>query len=238
VQGFYFSVTDKNSKGTPGDWRYMTQGSALLDDLVLAFTVLSNDPKEPEAAATLEMLKGARREPPQPGEAAATPAPAPGVASASAEPGRKEVRVALPDKSWALALDLPGFKVSQQQVRPDKSGAMMQAENEQSHVIVSAFVERERKNDSVEDCKKDYWGKASKSPLRKKDIHEVRGDGVIAVHFIIPEFEGVPANQKNINAYLYRDGTCIDIHLSKVMFKPEDEALFSAILDTVRFVEK
>jgi hypothetical protein len=63
VNGYYFTATDKKSKGKPGDWRYMTQGSARFEDLVLSFTILSNDPQQPEAAATFAMFRTLKREP-------------------------------------------------------------------------------------------------------------------------------------------------------------------------------
>jgi hypothetical protein len=41
VQGYYFSATDKNPK--PGEFKYMTQGTVVTGDLVVTFTILSND---------------------------------------------------------------------------------------------------------------------------------------------------------------------------------------------------
>lgn len=215
VNGYYFSAIDKKSKGKPGDWRYLTQGSALFEDLVLAFTVLSNDPQQPEAAATFEMFKTLQREPESP-----------------------EVKVALPDKSWALVLDLPGFELHGSEVRPDGSGAMMEGSNRKSGLVASAYIEREEKIDSLEACKKKYWGKSSGGPLAKTDVREVTKPDMIAVHYMVPEFGGLQVRQQNINAYLYRDGTCIDIHLSKAQYTPEDEALFDAVLASVRFADK
>jgi hypothetical protein len=227
VDGYYYATTDPKSKGKPGDWRYVTMGSALFEDLVLAFTILSNDPQQPEAAATFEMFRTLKREP-------ASPA-APGAAQTSE---RQEIKVALPDKAWALVLDLPGFRVEEQGVRPDQTGAMMQAKNDQTGLMASAFVEREKTIDSLEECKKKYWGKSSGGPLRKTEVHEVTQGEMIAVHYMIPEFQGIAARQKNVNAYLYREGTCIDVHLSKVRYEPEDEALFDAVLGSVRFADK
>jgi hypothetical protein len=59
LSGYYFTATDRKPK--PGEWLYMTHGSASLQDLLLRFTIFSNDPKQPEAAATLAMLQKAQR---------------------------------------------------------------------------------------------------------------------------------------------------------------------------------
>jgi hypothetical protein len=62
LAGYYFSAIDRHPK--PGDWKYMTHGCAALEDLLLVFTILSNDAAQPEAAATLIMLQKAKRTPP------------------------------------------------------------------------------------------------------------------------------------------------------------------------------
>ena len=61
---------------------------------------------------------------------------------------------------------------------------------------------------------------------------------MILVHYLVPEARRLRVNQKNINAYIYRDGTCIDIHISKVDYSQEDDRYFEAVLDAIRFVEK
>jgi hypothetical protein len=47
-------------------------------------------------------------------------------------------------------------------------------------------------------------------------------------------FEGRPVRQQNVHAYLFKDGVCIEVHLSKVRDEP-DERLFDTVLRTVRF---
>jgi hypothetical protein len=59
LAGYYFAAVDRNSK--PGEWKYITRGYAALEDLLLEFTILSNDAAQPEAAATLIMLQKAKR---------------------------------------------------------------------------------------------------------------------------------------------------------------------------------
>ena len=212
----------------PETYRYLTIAAASLDEIVLHVLVRSDDREEPQAAATLQMLKTARREPPEPG---AVQEPKAG----SAEP--MAVTVSLPEKPWALSLDLAGFSLDSRQQLPDGSGSMMQASNRETGLIVSAFVETAKKETTVEGCKERYWKLAGKGPLKKTDIHEVVSGAMIAMHYMIPEFRGIPARQKNINAYLYHDGACIDIHISKTGYETKDDPLFDAVLSSARFVE-
>ena len=56
IVGRYFVATDRAPK--PGEYRYMTHGIAALDDLMLTFTILSNDRKGGISSAGLRMLEG------------------------------------------------------------------------------------------------------------------------------------------------------------------------------------
>ncbi len=54
------------------------------------------------------------------------------------------------------------------------------------------------------------------------------------------ELQGRPggvADQRVVDAYLFRDGVCIGLHLRKSGFAPEDERLFDATLRSVHFKE-
>jgi hypothetical protein len=55
--GYYFSATDKAPK--PGDFKFMTQGVLRVGELVVTFTILTNDDKRDVESAALTMLKGA-----------------------------------------------------------------------------------------------------------------------------------------------------------------------------------
>lgn len=59
LSGYYFSAVEKHPKR--GEWPYMTQGAAILQDLLLSFTILSNDSAQPEVLETLEMLRSATK---------------------------------------------------------------------------------------------------------------------------------------------------------------------------------
>ena len=162
------------------------------------------------------------------------------AAAAAAAAGSGSIfTVALPGKDWALSLDLPGFLLERLDTRPDGGTAMLMAHNDQTGMTVFGYVTKEPKYHSVEECKRHYWGLTASSPFRKDDVHEVTKGGMIAVHFVIPELQGREIQQKNVIAYLYRDGACIDVHLAKGAYdRQADEPLFGAILDSVRIAGK
>lgn len=57
--GYYFLAIDPAPK--PGEWKYMTQGVLRVGDLMVTFTILTNDGQEAVIKSALEMLKGATR---------------------------------------------------------------------------------------------------------------------------------------------------------------------------------
>jgi len=55
--GFYFSATDREPK--PGAFKYLTQGMLLVGDVILSFSILTNDGQEKAKEEALAMLKRA-----------------------------------------------------------------------------------------------------------------------------------------------------------------------------------
>ena len=55
--GYYFSVTDKAPK--PGDYKYLTEGLLMVSELMVAFTILTNDGQEQVVRDALAMVRSA-----------------------------------------------------------------------------------------------------------------------------------------------------------------------------------
>jgi hypothetical protein len=55
--GYYFSATDREPK--PGEFKYLTQGMLLVGDVVVGFSILTNDGQEKAKNEALAMLKSA-----------------------------------------------------------------------------------------------------------------------------------------------------------------------------------
>ena len=57
--GYYYTATDRAAK--PAEFKYKMQGMLRVGDLVVAFTILSNDGAEAAVADALKMLKSAQQ---------------------------------------------------------------------------------------------------------------------------------------------------------------------------------
>ncbi len=55
--GYYFSASDREPK--PGEFKYLTQGMLLVGDVVVSFSILTNDKQEKVRDQALAMLKSA-----------------------------------------------------------------------------------------------------------------------------------------------------------------------------------
>ncbi|HKR58661.1 MAG TPA: hypothetical protein VJS64_02920 [Pyrinomonadaceae bacterium] len=58
-RGYYFSATDKAP--APDEYKYLTQGALAVDDLLLRFTVLTNETESSVVNDALNMVRSARR---------------------------------------------------------------------------------------------------------------------------------------------------------------------------------
>jgi len=238
LTGYYFSVTDRNAAPT-GGWRFMTYGSALVEDLVVTFTVHSNQSSEHQVAPMLELMKQMKWEPPTHEEAAAAKAKAAVEAARWATIDLEDIRglqftLALPDKGWALWMDLPGYRSERQEVAPDQSRATMTMSDPGTHVTVSASIDRQKNRNTVGACRSRFYA----SGASRVNEREEERDGVLLVHYNVPYFDGFPIDQQHTDAYLYRDGTCIDVHISKSGYRPADKRYFDAVLSAMKFVKK
>src|SRR5258708_298780 len=143
------------------------------------------------------------------------------------------LRVSLPGKSWALQVDVPGFKVQVDETRPDGKKYLF-AKNEDTGVTLSITMEQVRGSARLDDCFKVFRernkGNAKLNPV---DIKESQVGDMAISEFTLMEPEGIPLHQKNIFGCLAKENVYVDIHLSKVNYTAKDQPLFTSILEAV-----
>ena len=144
-------------------------------------------------------------------------------------------RLIIPGEKWALELTLPGFVVSQDELRGDGKGRRIMAENEAAGYIVSVFLEPIPDRRTAAQLR-DWDASGHKdSPVKTSDFKSAEYKGVPTLEYFIKEFQGHQINQKHLNAYLVHEGFWAHIHLSKVDWRAGDEKLFYDIVDSVKF---
>lgn len=220
ARGFLFHLTDRKPEKGPGDFREVNSGPVIIGPCLASVTILRHSGDEATLEAAVAMIASARHRPKE-------------AAQSGGEGDSGTRRLGLAGKSWALVVDLPGFELVDSGSRPDGSGTMIHLAR--GELNVSATLERRPDLLSTEACRADYWKEAAKSPLPKSDIRQLTAGALATVHWFVLEFQGASVRQKHVNAYLFRDGVCIDLHLSKVHHEAEDDKLFTAILGSVRF---
>jgi hypothetical protein len=56
--------------------------------------------------------------------------------------------------------------------------------------------------------------------------------------FLMPKFRGQPIQQQNMYAEFVVDGYWVDLHISKVLYKPAEHELFEQLVKAVKFEPK
>lgn len=160
------------------------------------------------------------------------------AAQAPQQPTNPEIEVGFPAKPWVLQFNVTGFKVKTNGVQPD-GRAYLIAENPSLHLILSVFLEKTSRQATDDGCKKNQKSRLAQNADYKREKVETREVAAMEImEFTIPEFHGAPVQQRNLFACLPKEDVYVDIHLSKVLFKPQEEELFNSVLNSANFVDK
>lgn len=231
VRGFYFTATDRELAGRepgPEEWRHILQGAAAVGPVILAFTLLDDRPG-PQRSDLLAVVGTARHV--ADGESGAG-ADAAGELEAVPDAVTVPLRVAWPGKSWAVLVDLPGFRVGVRRGEPAMGPAVLAVDPEGGVVATVTFREGGGARDAAA-CRERAIAARAALP-RTGALTRVEGTPA-RVAYVVTAKNGVP--EAHLHAFLARDGLCAEVHVSKADPSPEDRARLEAILGSVRFGE-
>lgn len=160
----------------------------------------------------------------------ALPAPALARAPGISPPA---LRLSLPGHAWTLEIPGDELAIEGDQTRPDGRARALAAQDA-AGLIMTVILEANQSETSGA-CREQYWQRLkSRSTVTMDDVKMSERGPVALLEYVIREFQQVHINQKNVNAYLAKNGTCIDIHLSKVRFTPADETRMVAMATSAR----
>jgi tetratricopeptide (TPR) repeat protein len=144
-----------------------------------------------------------------------------------------KLQVSFPGRTWAVVINTPGFKVEQSLTKPDGRQYLL-AKNATSGIIVSITLEHSAKADP-KTCPEylRHRVEGPGAPFKYTNVsYSSRGDLYLA-EYLIPEAQGMKVQQKNMIGCSAKDDVFIDLHFSKVGFKPADQRLFTDVIQTV-----
>ena len=144
-------------------------------------------------------------------------------------------KITFPGKSWALALDLPGFEFSRRDSRSDGKGISVFGSDDARGMVVTVFIEHAAGPGDARACRDYYLSKGQGGHLHRREVKLSERPGMALVEYYGPRV-GIAEidNQKHVNAYLSHDGLWIDVHLSKMSYGPQDQERFNRILQIGR----
>lgn len=165
------------------------------------------------------------------------------VAAQAPEPGL--VVLALPATSWGVGLGLQDFVITASRTRPDGARSIA-AERPAANMFLSALIVPAPAGDSARACRdafwqrlKDVWQVLKDGPGKAsyRDVRQSEAGDMASTDYVIEEMQGLRIDQRHLHTYFARDGSCIEVHLSKTLFEPNDEELFASVLRTVRLLD-
>lgn len=231
VRGYYFAATDRELAARepgPEEWRHVLQGAAAVGPVILAFTLLDNGPgrQRPELLGVVGTARHVAD-----GESGAE-ADAIGDLEAVPDAVTVPLRVAWPGRSWAVLVDLPGFRVAVRRGAPGSGPAVLAVEPEGGVVATVTLREGGAARDAAA-CREHAIAARARLP-RQGEV--TRAEGLPArAGYVVTAKDGVP--EAHLHAFLARDGLCAEVHVSKAAPSPDDQARLEAILGSVRFGE-
>jgi hypothetical protein len=149
--------------------------------------------------------------------------------------GANAYRMEVPEKGWAVEVDLRGFVIQQEEVQAQAQGARMMGEKPNSGIYISMFMEPRPTPVTSKSCRDDYWARGKDSPSKKTNVELSDPGEMSLIKWLQPDHQGMRIDHQHIFYFLGRDNVCTEIHMSKINFKPGEESLFGEVLGTVHY---
>ncbi len=150
----------------------------------------------------------------------------------------KRIAFTVPACPWTLTLPADEFVIRQQQVKPDGRYGYFYITDSTQALNVSMFIEPVNKCKDSKSCRDMIWKAGNPSWVNPQNVVLSEIGNVSFVEFLIPAFRGQPVQQQNMYAQFVVERFWVDLHISKVLYTPEEHKLFERIVKSVKFEPK
>ncbi len=150
----------------------------------------------------------------------------------------KRISFTVPAAPWMMTLPSDDFVLRQKNIKPDGRSGYFYIVDDQKHLNVSFFIEPVGGCKDSKSCRDMVWKAGNPAWETPQNVVISEIGEVSFFEFLLPSFRGQPIHQQNMYAQFVVDGFWVDLHISKVLYKPEEHELFERILKSIKFEPK
>lgn len=150
------------------------------------------------------------------------------------------VTMSVPDNPVALQIDLLHLKLEQSQLDRSATRRKLQASGAHGWVLSAFVYPLEKKQTAVELNEEAFGGlrKAAADTGFKIEGMKTFERGEFSMReYIIPEFRGQPAHQKNVFGYATSGDMGVDFHISKLSYSPADDKFVDSLVNGIHLLK-
>lgn len=153
-------------------------------------------------------------------------------------PQEKRLSFTYPQVPWMLTLPADNFQIARKQMKQDGNRAYFHLVDDKQDLNISMFIEPATKCKDSKSCSEMVWKAGNPTWVNLQNVVHSQIGEVSIFEFLIPSYQGMPIRQQNMYAQFVVDGFWVDLHISKVLYDPEERKLFERIIKSVKFEPK
>ena len=150
----------------------------------------------------------------------------------------KRLEFTLAEAPWTLTIPADNFKLAEKKMRDDGVGAYFYLTDEKQDINLSMFIEPVKDCRDSRSCRDMIWKLGNPEWVNPQNVMQSQIGSISTLELMVPKFQGMEIKQQNVYAEFVVAGFWVDMHLSKVLYKPEDHKLFERIVSSVKFEPK
>jgi hypothetical protein len=150
----------------------------------------------------------------------------------------KRLEFTIAEVPWTLTIPADSFQLAQKQMRADGRGAYYYLVDEKQNLNLSMYIEPVKDCKDSKACRDMVWKLGNPEWGKPENVVRNEIGDVSVLELMVPKYQGMDVRQQNVYAEFVVDGFWVDMHISKVLYKPEEHALFERIIKAVKFEPK
>jgi hypothetical protein len=147
-----------------------------------------------------------------------------------------QLGITLPGEPWTLGFDMKDFKqLKANRLEADGRWHML-AENRKAKLTLTVYLERVEGKATAAGCK-EIQNRHSEENLddKRENLRTREVNGMVIMEFTIAG-AGRTMPQRNVFACIPKDDVYVDIHLTKILHRPDDDQVLADILNSATFI--